>query len=170
MFKERSIVNTSVFILAILVAVSFAYRYRPVSAPATLSVTAPLEKAAVSEAPAVNTLRSIASARVISNPVSDPTPNSTPVPVVPPTLLSRVLPVYPSGAQTAGIEGTVVIRALVSVSGMVESVEIKTSSGSGLLDSSAADAISKWEFSPATRAGAVLASWYEVPVRFALED
>ncbi|OGC03370.1 hypothetical protein A2276_00415 [candidate division WOR-1 bacterium RIFOXYA12_FULL_43_27] len=90
----------------------------------------------------------------------------TPVlPIMPPKVLSAVYPDYPSNTEA----GNLILQALVNASGAVEQVKIKTGSGVETLDQSAITALYKWKFSPAMQGSASLASWYEVPVKFALK-
>jgi len=86
-----------------------------------------------------------------------------PMPIVAPKVLFQVLPEFPRSVKDGG---ALVVKALVSSSGDVDRVEVKSSSGNGSLDRSAVSAISKWKFSPARRGAAAVASWFTVPVRF----
>jgi protein TonB len=78
-------------------------------------------------------------------------------------------PPYPLAARRRGIEGQVLIAAYVRADGACAEVRLKRSSGHTLLDASALDAVRRWRFLPAKRAGAPIDSWVEVPVRFQLE-
>jgi TonB family protein len=80
--------------------------------------------------------------------------------------LERVAPVYPDSARAAGIEGAVVVRALVGSDGHVLRVEIQTSVPG--LDAAALAAVKKWHFKPATVNGKPRAVWVGVPVTFRL--
>ncbi|MBI5699230.1 energy transducer TonB [Candidatus Saganbacteria bacterium] len=96
-------------------------------------------------------------------------PVSVPLPVIPPQVVSSVLPEYPSAVLQAGIEGLVMVQAYVGLNGTVEKAEAKTSSGNTELDQSAARAVAQWRFTPASQGGTALASWFEVPVRFSIK-
>jgi protein TonB len=63
-----------------------------------------------------------------------------------PALLHRVNPVYPPQAVSAGIEGTVVLEALVGKDGHVE--ELRVLRGHRLLEKAALDAVRQWRYSP----------------------
>lgn len=80
--------------------------------------------------------------------------------------LERVAPVYPDSARAAGIEGAVVVRALVGSDGHVLRVEIQTSVPG--LDAAALAAVKKWRFKPASVGGKPRAVWVGVPVTFHL--
>jgi protein TonB len=58
----------------------------------------------------------------------------------------------------------------VAADGRAERVSISRSSGHSLLDASAVDAVRRWRFEPARRAGAPIAGTATVPIRFRLED
>jgi protein TonB len=61
-------------------------------------------------------------------------------------LLAPIRPVYPAIAKTAGISGTVVIEAVISKTGTVESLHVM--SGPGLLRDAALDAIRTARYRP----------------------
>jgi periplasmic protein TonB len=79
-------------------------------------------------------------------------------------------PAYPAAARRLGIEGTVIIRALVEHPGEPSQVTLWQSSGESLLDRSALEAVRHWRFRPMTQGGAVVAAWVEVPVTFAITN
>ena len=65
------------------------------------------------------------------------------------SLVCQTRPVYPASARAAGIEGTVVMRAIIAKNGTVESLEW---SNEGKVDASlmkaAMDAVSQWRYKP----------------------
>jgi periplasmic protein TonB len=83
-----------------------------------------------------------------------------PVPILQPK------PEYPSLAFEAGVEGTVVLRALVGQDGRVRSAEVIKSIP--LLNVAAIEAVKQWTFRPARVSGRPVAVWVSVPVRFNL--
>jgi len=90
-------------------------------------------------------------------------------PVVPPRLISRVEPIYPSTARRNEVEGTTRVRLLVSADGSVESVGVSQSSGSDLLDSAAVEAANQWGFTPAKdERGKAVRCYVSLPVTFRL--
>jgi protein TonB len=84
--------------------------------------------------------------------------------------LNNPLPRYPRIARRRHIEGTVVLVVAVSAEGRPTSVTVKSTSGSGLLDNAAIDAVVNWRFEPARRDGVVTAGEALVPVMFKLEN
>jgi TonB family protein len=78
-------------------------------------------------------------------------------------------PAYPERARRENQQGTVMLRVLVAADGSVERIEIAQSSGFDALDQAATEVVrTRWRFVPAKRAGATVASWVIVPIRFAL--
>jgi protein TonB len=80
------------------------------------------------------------------------------------------LPRYPREARERGWEGLVLLSVGVAADGRAESVEVRNSSGHSVLDQAAAEAVRRWRFEPARRAGVPVAANAEVPIRFRLED
>ncbi len=73
-------------------------------------------------------------------------------------------PEYPKPAREAGVQGTVVVAALVCRDGQVLDTRILKSVP--MLDQAASDAVRQWRFRPALRDGMPVATWIEVPIRF----
>jgi protein TonB len=78
-------------------------------------------------------------------------------------------PVYPWVARRRGDEGKVMLRARVSAQGNALMVEVQESSGSGVLDEAARDAVLHWRFVPARRGSEAIESWVGVPIVFRLD-
>src|SRR5215831_531489 len=79
--------------------------------------------------------------------------------VIAPTIAFKVDPQYSDQARKAGIQGTVVMQAVIEKDGSVQILRIIRGIGFGL-DENAVEALRQWRFRPATRDG--------VPVRVAL--
>lgn len=71
------------------------------------------------------------------------------VPVTPPTVINKVLPVYPPSAKMKETTGITYVTILVNASGTVDSAYVAQGSGSSVLDAAAVDAAYQWTFSPA---------------------
>ncbi len=84
--------------------------------------------------------------------------------------LHNPAPQYPPVSQRRGEEGKVILRVSVTPQGIVESIEIKTSSGSSRLDEAAANTVKHWKFIPAKRGEMSVQSWVLVPIIFKLEQ
>lgn len=77
-------------------------------------------------------------------------------------------PNYPQAAVTQGWEGTVLLRVQLSTTGVVSDVEVIDSSGYGVLDGAAVNAVKTWTASPATRHGVPVETSVQLPVKFRL--
>jgi TonB family protein len=85
-----------------------------------------------------------------------------------PEAVTKVPPAYPELAREAGIEGLVVVKALVCITGRVSETRVVQSVP--MLDAAASDAVRQWIFRPAVRNEAPIAVWVTVPVRFSLHE
>ena len=77
------------------------------------------------------------------------------------------LVVYPEEAKRLGIEGEVILAALIGTDGRVERVDVEQSGGL-LLDSSAKHALEQARFTPAIASGKPIRIWFTVPIKFKL--
>jgi len=95
-------------------------------------------------------------------------------PVMPPRVdasrLRNPAPVYPSASRRRGEEGTVLLELLVLADGSVTDVRVKKSSGHPRLDQSALNAVKRWRYTPATRAGVAIEYRYLQPIKFDLRQ
>ena len=74
-------------------------------------------------------------------------------------------PQYPEAARKAGIEGVVILDAVIAASGQVEEVRVLRSAGK-LLDDAAAQALRRWTYRPATLNGRAVRVLLTVTVSF----
>jgi protein TonB len=87
---------------------------------------------------------------------------------VPPAVLTRVPPVYPTDARESGVEGAVVLLAIVAEDGRVEE-PIRVARSIPALDGAAIAALHRWRFRPGRDAsGRAVRAEVEVPIRFEL--
>ncbi len=103
-------------------------------------------------------------------------PEETDIPIVPfwkvevkPQPVSIPTPVYPEMARNAGIEGQVVVKALVDVTGDVIEAEVMKSSGNQTLDAAAVEAAYKAKFTPAKQRDQPVRVYVSIPYRFTLQ-
>jgi protein TonB len=83
-----------------------------------------------------------------------------------PEAITRVPPEYPDIARQSGIEGTVLVQALVGKDGKVKDTKVVKSIP--VLDDAALSAVKQWVFKPALTNNKPVAVWVAVPVRFTL--
>lgn len=102
-------------------------------------------------------------------------PEVTDIPIVPfwkvevkPQPTSVPAPSYPEMARNAGIEGQVVVKALVDITGDVIEAEVMKSSGNQTLDAAAVEAAYKAKFTPAKQRDQPVRVYVSIPYRFTL--
>jgi len=78
-------------------------------------------------------------------------------------------PEYPSQSRRLREQGLVKLRVHVTEQGRTGEVALHKSSGYNRLDKAAMDAVWRWRFHPAQRAGTPVAGWVVVPIRFELQ-
>ena len=83
-----------------------------------------------------------------------------------PEAVTRISPAYPDLAREAGVDGTVMVQALVGKDGKVKDVRVVKSIP--MLDESAKAAVRQWVFKPALSNNKPVAVWVGVPVKFSL--
>ncbi len=81
-----------------------------------------------------------------------------------PASITRVPPIYPEKAKKAGIQGTVMVYALVGRDGRVHDIRVVKSIPE--LDEAAMNSVRQWVFDPARSAGKPVVVWVGVPVQF----
>ena len=100
-------------------------------------------------------------------PASPPPPNPIRHSVIMEgNLLYRVAPQYPTMAQRLGIQGSVLIKALISRAGTIEQTEVV--SGQPLLSAAALSAVRQWKYRPYYLNGEPVEVETEITVNFVL--
>jgi protein TonB len=84
-----------------------------------------------------------------------------------PEAITKVPPAYPDIAREAGVDGVVMVQALVGKDGKVKDVRVVKSIA--MLDDAAITAVKQWVFKPALSNNKPVAVWVAVPVRFSLQ-
>lgn len=84
-------------------------------------------------------------------------------------LMSQVPPVYPPAAQSAGIEGTVVLRAIISEQGTAPEVQVASQSADDSLVQAAIDAVKQWRYAPTLLNGHPVKVLTTITVNFKLQ-
>jgi len=131
---------------------------------------APGEKGAVLDEAPQDTQRMVSEA--VEDGLLDSTSLSASQPQIEavPNYRSNPLPEYPYLARQKHWEGVVWLLVDVTAAGLVDDLRIEQSCGHRILDRTASRTVSRWQFSPATRAGLAVSSQVRIPVRFRLED
>jgi len=166
--KQATFVTTGIILIAAVMAGYLILRPIQLVRHQTLPIFMGEEIVVNKAAKAVPALKTEVAKAAEAAPVNKPS-TITPLPIVPPSISYRVIPAYPEMALLNGQEGVVLLSIFVGTAGSAEKVEIKASSGVPELDRSAVSAVSQWKFNPALSGGQALASWFEIPVRFALK-
>jgi len=83
-----------------------------------------------------------------------------------PEAITRVPPNYPDEARRAGVQGIVMVQALVRRDGTVG--DVKVTKSIPLLDQAAMESVRQWTFKPARAKGEPIAVWVAVPIKFTL--
>jgi periplasmic protein TonB len=104
-----------------------------------------------------------------------PTPPTPPAPQRPvrlsayemPRKVHDVAPRYPELAQRAGVEGVVIIEAVIAVDGTVRDARVLRSVA--LLDHAALDAVKRWRYAPTRLNGVAVPVIVTVTVQFRLQ-
>lgn len=86
----------------------------------------------------------------------------------PPKVQKYVPPVYPAKAKGKHIEGTVVIRCIVTAAGKVKDLQVISSEPKGYFEAAALKAVKEWTFIAAQLHGEKVPVYVDVPITFSL--
>ena len=106
----------------------------------------------------------LASQTIYPIPPLPPLPGP-PAQIVPPVLSHQTSSQYTAAARNDKVQGTVQLRLVVDAQGVPQRIAVNHPLGYGL-DRQAADAVAKWRFNPALRAGQPVASAILVNIDF----
>ena len=85
-----------------------------------------------------------------------------------PKLLNKVQPLYPTAAKTAGIQGTVILHAIIGMEGNPLSLRVMNGQIDPELTRAAVEAVSKWRYRPTLLNGAPIEVDTTIMVNFKL--
>jgi protein TonB len=148
----------------------------PIEAPP--SVTPETGREAAPEAPRIGVISGVETGPPsstiegvgVATTAPPPPPPATPIRLhsgmKAPVKTVNIAPVYPTIAQTARVQGVVILEAVLDAGGRVESVRVLRSIP--LLDQAAVDAVRQWRFTPALLNGAPVPVVMTVTVDFTL--
>lgn len=77
-------------------------------------------------------------------------------------------PIYPEEARLARIQGVVILQTIIDALGKVTDIRVLKGLPSGLSEA-AVEAVSKWQFNPATLDGKPVAVYYMVTITFSVQ-
>lgn len=126
----------------------------------------PVAKAA---APAPAPSKAVSQKAAASSPAKTAEP-TTQLPSADAAGLNNKAPVYPMLSRKRKEQGTVWLLLLVSKEGVVTELKLKKTSGFARLDQAALQAVKKWKFQPARKQGQPIDYWYELPLKFSLQQ
>jgi protein TonB len=87
---------------------------------------------------------------------------------MPPMIVKRVEPIYPELARKAGMQGKIVVKALVDREGRVK--KVAPIQGHEIFHEAATQAVIQWVFKPALQQNEPVAVWVAIPLNFVLRD
>jgi protein TonB len=81
---------------------------------------------------------------------------------------TRIAPKYPKRALMLGLEGRVVIKALIDTDGKIKDIKVLDSSGYTILDKAVTKVAWKWKFEPSYVNGKPTTQWVKAPYEFVI--
>jgi TonB family protein len=127
-------------------------------------VAAPVLRSAMGASAVITGTYTRAEAEAIAVGMAPPDPG-----VVRPRATVRPQPVYPVEAQSARVQGIVVMQVVVNVDGTVGDVVVTQSLDTAYgLDQAAVDAVKRWRFTPGTKGGAQVPIEMTITLEFSL--
>ncbi len=154
----------------------------PIVAPADVGPEQPKSSAqddvdgAIANGPDVHSgtplLGSLGASAVVAPPAPPPVPPAPKLVRVggnirEPRKIFHVAPIYPDIARHAGVQGAVILEAILDATGRVESVRVLSSRP--LLDDAAVRAVRQWRYTPTELNGVPVPVLMTITVRFSLE-
>jgi protein TonB len=85
-------------------------------------------------------------------------------------LIRQPRPVYPPELQAAGVEGTVMLQAIILKDGTVGAIKVIKSAGNQALDDAAIAAVKQWQYTPTLLNGEPVEVLTKVDLAFQLEQ
>ncbi|HZV90353.1 MAG TPA: energy transducer TonB, partial [Candidatus Binatus sp.] len=82
--------------------------------------------------------------------------------------ITKVQPIYPDSARSAGVSGTVILHAIISMEGKPLSLRVMNSQIDPDLARSAVEAVSQWRYSPTLLNGEPIEVDTTIMVNFSL--
>lgn len=159
---------------------------KPKPTPKVKPVTTPRVKAAPTPLPETTAPSPVAAAAPDPTPPAPPAPTAAPAPAAPaigrPTMsisapkdvahleCNIATPDYPVLSRRRGESGTAIVRFVVGLTGKIENIELRKSSGSPRLDDAALDAMRASACKPYKENGEAIRAAYSQPFVFGLNE
>ncbi|CAG37700.1 energy transducer TonB [Desulfotalea psychrophila] len=86
-----------------------------------------------------------------------------------PKLLRYYPPLYPAKAKGQGVEGKVLVRCLVTATGLVRDAQIISADPPGYFERVSLKTVQRWKFAPARYQGKKVAVYVDIPLSFTLD-
>ncbi|HKI00638.1 MAG TPA: TonB family protein, partial [Thermoanaerobaculia bacterium] len=88
--------------------------------------------------------------------------------MIKPQVVHQVQPRYTEAARRAGVQGSVIVEAIIDEKGNVDNVRVLRGLPMGL-DKSAIEAIQQWRFTPATMSNRPVKVYFTLTVNFTIQ-
>jgi periplasmic protein TonB len=148
----------------------------PMVEPTGITAETGLEKTSIGHGPpgslhgvesGIAIIDSVGKFEAVAPPVSPPSPVHLHRGIEAPKKIKDATPVYPPLARSAGVQGVVILEAIIDADGNVTSVQVLRSIP--LLDQAAVDAVRQWKYTPALLNGKAVPVIVTVTVSFSLK-
>jgi protein TonB len=90
-------------------------------------------------------------------------------PVEPPVPVRTVPPKFPTELRREGVGGVVTVNFLIDEKGSVQDPKVEKTSNDAF-NNPALEALKKWKFKPAKKAGVAVALRVSLPIQFSISD
>jgi TonB family protein len=143
-----------------------------------LRLTQPTQQDVTLQIAGVSTQVEVMARRGPPEPVAPPSPRPSPPPppvrvggdIAQANLIFQSKPVYPPAARLAGVQGAVVIQAIITSEGTLTDLRVLNAEVHPDLNAAALDAVKQWRYKPTMLNGQPIATITTITVNFSLED
>ena len=84
-------------------------------------------------------------------------------------ILRSIPPKYPTFARKRGLQGTTIVRVIVSPNGTPRLVKTLKTSGHAVLDNAGIEAVRQWRFTPEVKDGSPVSKIIDIPLKFTVD-
>ncbi len=86
-----------------------------------------------------------------------------------PGIVRHIPPIYPIKARRKGIEGRVVLQALINTDGKAVQIKVISADPPKIFDKCSKQALARWTFKPGMIEGRKVSTWIEIPITYTLD-